>query len=333
MANSDWILQDQGDDESAEDSLQSVQSTIDGEQTYDELLGSNEALYGEDDLNPEDYGDESLTSLYGQSVNKAGVAGLSENQTKIVLAGVVAGLLVLAAMILFSFNPITAIAGGSGAQESEPSGESANPDAAGSGAEGAAGSQAEGSSVALPAAQIPLHDSGITFDPPVNEDDTYLLAAGDVSWGGEITTGEDGETLTLEGPTAAQIKRSLTFKDGSISTGVFGRTAPDKPMQHATSHRLMLTGQEKTSGTFFEVDGTKLVSMGAYFDYRDGDQVTRTYVEMDPESPDGGVKDVYATTFDSPLAKGKNGGPATDEGPPHPTLVALHQNEKPKGEN
>ena len=59
--------------------------------------------------------------------------------------------------------------------------------------------------------------------------------------------------------------------------------------------------------------------MGAYFDYRDGDQVTRTYVEMDPESPDGGVKDVYATTFDSPLAKDKNGDPATDEGPPIPT--------------
>ena len=231
MANSDWILQDQGDDESAEDSLQSVQSTIDGEQTYDELLGSNEALYGEDDLNPEDYGDESLTSLYGQSVNKAGVAGLSENQTKIVLAGVVAGLLVLAAMILFSFNPITAIAGGSDTAESEPAGQQAAPEAAES---GAAGSQAEGSSVALPAAQIPLHDSGITFEPPVNEDDTYMLAAGDVSWGGEITTGEDGETLTLEGPTAAQIKRSLTFRDGSISTGVFGRTAPDKA--HAARH-------------------------------------------------------------------------------------------------
>ena len=329
MANNDWILQDQETEESADDHIKSVRSTLDGEQTYDELLGSNEQLYGEPNEDSGDYAGQSLSDLYGQSVNQAGVGGLNQHQTKMVIIGIVAALVVLAIMILFGFNPISAIAGGSD-EPAQPETATQNPEPSGS---GAAGSEAEGSSVSLPAAQIPLHDSGVTFKPPVEEDDTYLLAAGDVSWGGEITTGENGETLTLEGPTAAQIKRSLTFKDGSISTGVFGRTAPEKPLQHATSHRLMLTGDEKTSGTFFEVDGTELVSMGAYFDYRDGDEITRTYVEMDPESADGGVKDVYATTFDSPLAKNKNGQPATDEGPPIPTLVALHENDSKKGEN
>lgn len=317
--NQDWIFQDQ----EADDHISTVAESIDDTQDYESLFNSPGGLYGE---NPgesdEDFDTESLTNIYETQTANTGLGGLSDQQSKLVILGIVAALVILAMMILFSFNPISVFTGAPDAA-TEPDPQASEQQAA----NGPVGSDAEGSSVALPASQIPLHDSGITFEPPVKKDDMYLLAAGDVSWGGEITTDDTGETLTLEGPTAAQVKRSLTFKEGSISTGVFGRTAPDKPMQHATSHRLLLTGQEKTAGTFYEVDGTELKSMGAYFDYRDGDEITRTYVEMNPDDPQSGVKDVYATTFDSPLAKDKEGNPTTDEGPPIPTLVALHENE------
>lgn len=141
-------------------------------------------------------------------------------------------------------------------------------------------------------------DTNVVFSEPIKKDGSYYLKAGDVAWKGKLDNTDTGPVLTLEGPTAAQFKQAVSFRDGTITTGVFGRAEPEKPIIHATFQRTNLGEEETTSGTFKVIDDGRVIQDGAYSDERQGDVVTRTYRQWNPQNP----ADVttYAKRFTAP---------------------------------
>lgn len=144
-----------------------------------------------------------------------------------------------------------------------------------------------------------IKDTGVVIgEPVVKEDGTYYLRAGEIAWKGELKDTDTGEELTLEGPTAAQMKRSITLPQGSITTGVFGRAEPDKPILHATFHRVTAGEAENTTGTYKAIDDAGVIVDGSYEDVRDGKEIVRTYTEHTPGSQDYRS---YRVRFEAPL--------------------------------
>lgn len=167
--------------------------------------------------------------------------------------------------------------------------------------------QAGGGQALELAAPLSVRDTGIVFEAPAEEDSTsaeedstYYLKAGEIAWKGELENTGTGEMLTLEGPTAAQFKRAVALPQGSIMTGVFGRAEPEKPIVHATFQRVDLGGDEQTSGTYYAVDGGRVLVKGSYFDQRDGEAITRTYVEDADPATHPGLDARYAVRFEAP---------------------------------
>lgn len=143
-----------------------------------------------------------------------------------------------------------------------------------------------------------VKDTGVEFAKPVVENGTYYLRSGEISWKGKAKATDSGEELTLEGPTAAQFKRSVALPHGEIMTGVFGRAQPDQPIVHGTFHRVTLGDKETTSGTYKAVDGNQILADGYYTDERDGDTIIRTYREVMPATGD---QNSYRVSFIAPL--------------------------------
>lgn len=161
--------------------------------------------------------------------------------------------------------------------------------------------QAGGGQALELAAPLSVRDTGIVFEAPAEEDSAYYLKAGEIAWKGELENTGTGEMLTLEGPTAAQFKRAVALPQGSIMTGVFGRAEPEKPIVHATFQRVDLGGDEQTSGTYYAVDGGRVLVKGSYFDQRDGEAITRTYVEDADPVTNPGIDARYAVRFEAPF--------------------------------
>ena len=161
-----------------------------------------------------------------------------------------------------------------------------------------AGTQTETRNVA-PETAAPLRasDTGVVFGEPVIRDDTYYLRAGQIAWKGRTQKTDTGTEVTLEGPTAAQFKEAVSIPGGSITTGVFGRAEPGKPILHATFHMTEVDGREYASGTYYAVGSGSVVVEGSYEDTRDGQKVTRVYTEHAPGSTDF---ERYAVTFEAP---------------------------------
>lgn len=148
--------------------------------------------------------------------------------------------------------------------------------------------------------ELPVKETGVAMQEPVYKEDagTYYLRAGSIAWKGKLDKTDTGEQLTLEGPTAAQFKRTVTLPGGSVMTGVFGRAEPGKPIVHATFHRTTIGQTESTSGTYYAIDGSDVIVEGTYQDARDGDTITRTYTEHSPGSEE---YDSYRVSFDVPV--------------------------------
>lgn len=140
-------------------------------------------------------------------------------------------------------------------------------------------------------------DTGIAVEPGTqSEDGTVNLTAGDLAWKGKVEETDEGEALTLEGPTAAQFKRGFELPNGSVTSGVFAVAQSDKPVVHATFHRAEQGEEEVTAGTYYAMDENLVLSQGTYVDDRDGDTVTRTYTEQPGETEES----VYRVTFTAP---------------------------------
>lgn len=182
--------------------------------------------------------------------------------------------------------------GGSG---EEPAAPAPAPETAESADEDASGGDA---GAPFGAAGLEVRDTGVVIEEPVERDDgTYYVRAGEIAWKGKKEATDTGQQFTLEGPTAAQFKNSVTLPHGSITTGVFGRAAPGKPMFHATFHRTTIGEEEITTGTYHALDGSRVIVEGTYSDTRDGNTVTRTYSEAAPGS---GNLNRYAVSFEAP---------------------------------
>jgi HSP20 family molecular chaperone IbpA len=140
-------------------------------------------------------------------------------------------------------------------------------------------------------------DTGIVVEPGTqDEDGTITLTAGELAWRGEVEETDEGEVLTLEGPTAAQFKRGFELPNGSMTSGVFAVAQPGEPVVHATFHRAEQGEEEVTTGTYYAMDEDVVLSRGTYVDDRDGDTVTRTYTEQPGETEES----VYRVTFTAP---------------------------------
>jgi hypothetical protein len=164
-----------------------------------------------------------------------------------------------------------------------------------------------GSSQALSVDGIEAKETNLVFEKPVEgEDGSYSIRLGEYAWEGMKELKGDVEEVVLEGRTAANFTTAVRLTHGEITTGVFGRAEPDKPMWHATFQRTTTNGEESTNGTYQAVDEGQVILEGAYFDRvvedNPGDEkdvIVRTYVEGDPRK-EGEDLTRYARTYRAP---------------------------------
>jgi hypothetical protein len=149
-----------------------------------------------------------------------------------------------------------------------------------------------------------IEDTGVVFGGLKTENGSASLEGAGLRWEGEIEAGEAGETTTLEGPTAAQIRRGFELPRSSIQSGVFAVAQEGGEVLHVTFHTFDAAGTEVTQGSIFAVEDDRLDFTGYYRDERErGSEVVRTYM------PPGGEN--YRVSFQAP------------EGTPVPLLVGF----------
>ena len=150
-----------------------------------------------------------------------------------------------------------------------------------------------------------IEDTGVVFGGLKTEDGSATLEGAGLKWEGEIEAGEAGETITLEGSTAAQIRRGFEMPHSSIQSGVFAVAQESGAVLHVTFHTFDAAGTEVTQGSIFAVEDDRLDFTGYYRDERErgSEKVVRTYM------PPGG--DNYRVSFEVP------------EGTPVPLLVGF----------
>ncbi len=155
------------------------------------------------------------------------------------------------------------------------------------------------------AASSGIEDTGVVFGGLKTEDGVATLEGAGLKWEGEVEAGEAGETITLEGPTAAQIRRGFEMPRSSIQSGVFAVAQESGEVLHVTFHTFDAAGTEVTQGSIFAVEDDRLDFTGYYRDERErgGEKVVRTYM------PPGGEN--YRVSFEVP------------EGTPVPLLVGF----------
>jgi hypothetical protein len=127
----------------------------------------------------------------------------------------------------------------------------------------------------------PIEATGIAFDALEIEDGRARLSTSDgLVWEGSSTAGEEGETITLTGPTAVQIKRGFELPGSSIQSGTYAVAEPDGRVIHVTFNTFMASGSEVSQGSIFAIEDDRLVHSGFYRDERrpGSDEVIRTYI-------------------------------------------------------
>lgn len=156
----------------------------------------------------------------------------------------------------------------------------------------AEGGSAEGVIGARPAPEDPfgggpVRDSGVVFGALQQEDGKAELDGAGLNWQGTVSKkeGEAGETVTLEGPTAAQLERGFDLGPSSVETGVYAVAQDTGQVLHVTTHTFLpkeggAQAEELTLGTVYALEEGRLDGYAYYLDQRqDGsDKVTRTYV-------------------------------------------------------
>lgn len=150
-------------------------------------------------------------------------------------------------------------------------------------------------------------ETNLVFRKPVEgQDDSYTVGLGEYEWEGTKKLNGDVEEVVLEGRTAANFTTAVRLAEGEITTGVFGRAEPEKPMWQATFLRTTTGGRETTTGNYHAVDGGQVILEGSYFDRvvednpgDEADDIVRTYVEGDPRDG-GGDLTRYSVIFHAP---------------------------------
>ncbi|MGB3632815.1 MAG: hypothetical protein WA982_02115 [Rubrobacteraceae bacterium] len=152
-------------------------------------------------------------------------------------------------------------------------------------------------SEATPSASEPI-DTNLTFE--VQDElpgEAYAIRMGEYEWEGTKGMNGDVKEAVLEGRTAAHFTTAVQLSDGEITTGVFGRAEPDRPLWHATYQRTTTDGQRATTGTYQAIEKRRVVLEGAYTDRivedRPGDEpdvIVREYVEGDPRKGEEEMK-------------------------------------------
>ncbi len=156
-----------------------------------------------------------------------------------------------------------------------------------------------------------VDDTGIVFGR-LDEGDKATLQGAGLDWEGSITKkdGGAGETITLEGPTVAQVERGFEVDNSDVDSGVYALAQDDGSVLHVATHTYQLVAQQQdneadeqiekeiTLGTIFDLEGGDLRQSGFYIDrHESGSPKTlRTYykgLDFDP-------KDSYEVSFDVP---------------------------------
>lgn len=149
-------------------------------------------------------------------------------------------------------------------------------------------------------------DTGITFGGlNTTKDGKASLSGAGLNWEGSVSKGDAGETITLKGPTAVQVRRGFEMPRSSIQSGVFAVAQQGGDVLHVVFNTFEAGDTEITQGSIFAVKDDKLVFSGYYRDQRKtaSDTVIRTYM------PPGGQN--YRRSFKAP------------EGAPIPLLVGF----------
>ena len=133
-------------------------------------------------------------------------------------------------------------------------------------------------------------ETNLTFEAEDGEGDAYSIRMGEYEWEGTKGMNGDVDEVVLEGRTAAHFTTAVRLSDGEITTGVFGRAEPDKPLWHATYQRTTTDGRQSTTGTYQVIDQKRVILEGAYTDRvvedspgNELDLIQRTYVEGNPD--------------------------------------------------
>jgi hypothetical protein len=150
-----------------------------------------------------------------------------------------------------------------------------------------------------------IEDTGVVFGGLKTEDGAASLEGAGLKWEGEVEAGETGETITLKGPTAVQIRRGFEMPRSSIQSGVFAVAQESGAVLHVTFHTFDAAETEVTQGSILAVEDDRLDFTGYYRDERQrgSEKVVRTYM------PPGGEN--YRVSFEAP------------EGTPVPLLVGF----------
>lgn len=165
-----------------------------------------------------------------------------------------------------------------------------------------------GSSGGVSVGTSPVQPTGIAFGGlEVEEDKARLSTSDGLVWEGSVAAGEEGETITLSGPTAAQIKRGFELPGSSVQSGTYAIAEPDGRVVHVTFNTFRAGGSEVTQGSIFAIERDRLVHSGFYRDEREpgSEELLRTYMPPGDEN--------YRVSFTAP------------EGTPVPLLVGFEE--------
>jgi hypothetical protein len=162
---------------------------------------------------------------------------------------------------------------------------------------------------ANPFAGGPVSNSGVKFGALQQSGDTASLEGAGLQWQGTLIRKQDeaGETLTLEGPTAAQLERGFDLGPSAIETGVYAVAQDDGEVLHVTTHTFVpkeegAGAQEVTLGTVYSLSGGSLDGYAFYLDQREpgSNTVTRTYVRPGESS--------YRVSYEAPSQEAASSG-------------------------
>ncbi|MGB3634849.1 MAG: hypothetical protein WA982_12465 [Rubrobacteraceae bacterium] len=174
-----------------------------------------------------------------------------------------------------------------------------------------------------------VDNTGIIFSGLDESGDTATLQGAGLDWEGSITEkeGDAGETITLKGPTAAQVERGFEVDNTDIDSGVYAVGQDDGSVLHVATHTYQLVDQQQdteadeqiereiTYGTIFELEGGDLRQSGFYVD-RHPEQGSAKTLRTYYKAPDFDPKDSYEVTFNA------------RKGTPVPLLVGYRDGEQ-----
>ena len=139
--------------------------------------------------------------------------------------------------------------------------------------------------------------------------DAAALSGAGLEWSGSVSEkeGGQGQTLTLDGPTAAQLERGFDVGGWDVEPGVYAVAQRDSgEVLHVTTQTLVPQDQERASeemtlGTVYAFQDDVFSGFAYYLDRREegSDRVTRTYVRPGQEP--------YRVGYEAPAMKQAGG--------------------------